>query len=177
MRFDAHHLPTYIPAQDGSVQELYRRIFEQAELLDRLGYGGLWVTEHHFHNSGGNVPDPAAFLAAVAARTRRLPLGVAISVLPLHYAIVQDHNHAPAAAAVLGDYDHETGRRTIIAGEPAECIETIQFWKETLGLTAVSGVFHFGGMPQELGLKNIRLFAERVMPAFGGREEVKEVRK
>jgi len=26
--------------------------------------------------------------------------------------------------------------------------------------------FHFGGMPQELALKNIRLFAERVMPAL-----------
>jgi len=25
---------------------------------------------------------------------------------------------------------------------------------------------HFGGMPQEMALKNIRLFAERVMPAL-----------
>jgi hypothetical protein len=31
-------------------------------------------------------------------------------------------------------------------------------------LTAISGTFHFGGLPQELALKNIRLFAEKVMP-------------
>ena len=36
----------------------------------------------------------------------------------------------------------------------------------TLGLTVVSGTFYFGGLPQELALRNIRRFAEEVMPAF-----------
>ena len=42
----------------------------------------------------------------------------------------------------------------------------IHRWREQVGLTTLSGTFHFGGLPQELALKNIRLFAERVMPAF-----------
>jgi len=46
------------------------------------------------------------------------------------------------------------------------CIDTIQKWHEKVGLTAISGTFHFGSMPQEMALKNIRLFAERVMPEF-----------
>jgi len=29
-----------------------------------------------------------------------------------------------------------------------------------------SGTFHFGGMPQEMALKSLRMFAERVMPAL-----------
>jgi hypothetical protein len=30
----------------------------------------------------------------------------------------------------------------------------------------MSGTFHFGGMPQEMALRNIRAFAEKVVPAF-----------
>ena len=33
---------------------------------------------------------------------------------------------------------------------------------ETLGLAAFSGQFHYGGMPQDLALKSLRLFAEKV---------------
>lgn len=54
----------------------------------------------------------------------------------------------------------------IIAGTPERCIEHIHRWRDLLGLTVVSGTFHFGGMPQELALKNIQLFADEVMPAF-----------
>jgi alkanesulfonate monooxygenase SsuD/methylene tetrahydromethanopterin reductase-like flavin-dependent oxidoreductase (luciferase family) len=51
-----------------------------------------------------------------------------------------------------------------IAGDPERCIDIIQKWRDEVGLTAISGTFHFGGLPQELALKNIRLFAEKVMP-------------
>src|SRR5581483_12228955 len=53
MRFGAHYLPTYIPELDGPEPEFYRRMFEQAELLDALGYDDFWVTEHHFNEYGG----------------------------------------------------------------------------------------------------------------------------
>jgi len=51
-----------------------------------------------------------------------------------------------------------------IAGDPERCIDTIQKWRDEVGLTAISGTFHFGGLPQDLALKNIRLFAEKVLP-------------
>jgi len=54
----------------------------------------------------------------------------------------------------------------VIAGDPQRCVDTIQKWREEVGLTTISGTFHFGGMPQEMALRNIRLFAERVMPEF-----------
>jgi alkanesulfonate monooxygenase SsuD/methylene tetrahydromethanopterin reductase-like flavin-dependent oxidoreductase (luciferase family) len=54
----------------------------------------------------------------------------------------------------------------VIAGDPQRCVDTIRRWSEETGLTTISGTFHFGGMPQELALRNIRLFAEKVMPAF-----------
>jgi alkanesulfonate monooxygenase SsuD/methylene tetrahydromethanopterin reductase-like flavin-dependent oxidoreductase (luciferase family) len=64
--------------------------------------------------------------------------------------------------------DERTPRRQVIVGDPARCVEALEYWRETLGLTAVSGQFHFGGMPQELAQRSLRLFAEQVMPAFRG---------
>jgi alkanesulfonate monooxygenase SsuD/methylene tetrahydromethanopterin reductase-like flavin-dependent oxidoreductase (luciferase family) len=53
-----------------------------------------------------------------------------------------------------------------IAGDPERCIDTIRQWRDEVGLTTLSGTFHFGGMPQEMALNNIRLFAEKVLPAL-----------
>jgi hypothetical protein len=38
MKFGAHYLPTYTPALDGTAPEFYRRMSEQMELLDRVGF-------------------------------------------------------------------------------------------------------------------------------------------
>jgi hypothetical protein len=60
----------------------------------------------------------------------------------------------------------------VIAGERQRCIDLIRRWCDALGLTVVSGTISFGGMPQEMGLRNIRRFAEDVMPAFVEAEAV-----
>jgi alkanesulfonate monooxygenase SsuD/methylene tetrahydromethanopterin reductase-like flavin-dependent oxidoreductase (luciferase family) len=65
---------------------------------------------------------------------------------------------------VVRDVKTQLAEGFVIAGDPQRCVDTIQKWREGVGLTAISGTFHFGGMPQEMALKNIRLFAERVMP-------------
>ncbi len=340
MKFGAHYLPTYVPDLDGPVGELYQRIFAQIEEMDRLGLDHAWVTEHHFAEYGGTLPHPPTFMSAIARTTRRIRLGVAISVLPLHnpldvaesYAMVdvisngrlefgvgkgsEAHEYRKAgvkqeestgrlyegvevirqawsnkrvnfkgefftyenipvlpkpvqrphppiwvgcarsedsfrwagqngfhlmtlpylyrdphvlpglvktyrkaladaghdftqtevlgkfhiyvssslddamdeAAAYMANYvdvhkaadpdRKEMGLLTVrdartqlsegfvIAGDPQRCIDTIHKWREEVGLTTISGTFHFGGMPQDMALKNIQLFAERVMPEF-----------
>jgi len=79
-----------------------------------------------------------------------------------------DIHHAadPSRKLTERDIGSDMARGFIIVGDPARCSDTIQRWREEAGITAFSGTFHFGGMPQELALKNIRLFAERVMPAL-----------
>jgi alkanesulfonate monooxygenase SsuD/methylene tetrahydromethanopterin reductase-like flavin-dependent oxidoreductase (luciferase family) len=64
------------------------------------------------------------------------------------------------------DIDEQIRRGDVIAGDPQRVIDVIHQWRERLGFTTISGTIFFGGMPQELALKNIRLFAERVIPAF-----------
>jgi alkanesulfonate monooxygenase SsuD/methylene tetrahydromethanopterin reductase-like flavin-dependent oxidoreductase (luciferase family) len=68
--------------------------------------------------------------------------------------------------ATSRDFNALMERGFLIAGDSRRCIESIRRWQEEVGLTTLSGTFYFGGMPQELALKNIRTFAERVMPAF-----------
>jgi len=338
MRFGVHYLPTYIPSLDGTIKTYYEHVFAQAQLAESLGYDDFWVTEHHFHEFGGIVPDPAPFLSALAFKTTKLHLGIAIVVLPLRdpiqtaesYAMVDvisngrlefgiargstpqefeslhidygesllrmkegmevvQHGWADESVTFHGkvfDYDNvrilpkplqqphppvwvaasrsddtyrwagekgfnlmtlanagppdvmrgavglyrdslqaaghdlaskevlakfliyvaesdeaaeqeaagymqnywavatarnpagigrqdsrafkdQLAKGAIIAGDPAHCIDLISYWTETLGLTTVSGSFHFGGMPHELAVKNLQLFADKVMPAFG----------
>jgi hypothetical protein len=38
MKCGAHYLPTYTPALEGTAPEFYRRMSEQMELLDRVGF-------------------------------------------------------------------------------------------------------------------------------------------
>jgi len=71
-------------------------------------------------------------------------------------------HHPPTPA----DYAEEVAHGRAIVGDPARCIDIIHGLREQFGLTALSGVFHYGGMPQDLALSNLRLFAERVMPAI-----------
>jgi len=334
MRFGAHYLPTYVPELDGSFADFYRSMFEQIEELDRLGFHDVWITEHHFSHYGGTVPHPPTFLSAAARTTRRIRLGVALSVLPLHRPLDVAESYAmadvisngrlefgvgrgnepiefkklglsqetsgrhvreaievirqawsddpvdfsgelfeyhgvnvfpkpvqrphpplwagarseetfhwagengfhlmtlpymsPSAEAmregfriyreaqaraghgkrdILGkfhvyvsdsweqavreatpyldnyqkthraadpsrklrnrvDMNSQADEGFIIAGDPQRCIDAIRYWREEVGLTTLSGTFHFGGLPQELAMKNIRMFAERVMPSF-----------
>lgn len=63
-------------------------------------------------------------------------------------------------------YDEQVAKGEVIAGDAQQCIRIIEHWREALGLTCISGTFHFGGMPHELGLKNIGMFAAQVIPAF-----------
>jgi natural product biosynthesis luciferase-like monooxygenase protein len=42
----------------------------------------VWVSEHHFTRYGGILPRPQVLLAAMAARTKRVRLGTAVSLVP-----------------------------------------------------------------------------------------------
>ena len=336
MKFGIHILPTYMPDVEGPLPDFYRQMFDQIVEVEKLGFNQAWITEHHFGGYGGTLPHPPTFLSAVAGKTSRIRLGVAVAVLPLHnplqlaeaYAMADvisagrldfgigkgsepveyrkfamnrdqatarftecaeiirqawsdgpvnfhgefyhydnvdilpkpvqrphpriwvgatrseetfrwagkngydlmtvpfvhpstdalrelvklyrgelaDAGHDFVSREVLGkfhiyvsdsfergmreaapfmknysaihtavdpgrklterDIGSDMARGFIIVGDPARCADTIQRWHEEAGITTFSGTFHFGGMPQEMALKNFRLFTDRVMPAL-----------
>lgn len=84
MKFGYYLLNTYVPELDGESPELYARWLEQIDAAENLGFDSLWVTEHHFRYFGGMMPSPSVLLAAAAQRTKKMRLGAAVSILPMH---------------------------------------------------------------------------------------------
>lgn len=66
---------------------LYQGLIEQIEWADRdLGFDNVWLSEHHFVEDG-YTPSVLALAAALALRTRRVTLGTAVLLLPLHHPL------------------------------------------------------------------------------------------
>jgi alkanesulfonate monooxygenase SsuD/methylene tetrahydromethanopterin reductase-like flavin-dependent oxidoreductase (luciferase family) len=65
---------------------LYGFTLEAIEEAERLGLHSIWVTEHHLFEDN-YLPQPLTFLAAAAARTKRLRLGTAILLSALRPAV------------------------------------------------------------------------------------------
>ena len=63
--------------------ELYRAALEMAEWGEANGCLAVQVSEHHA-SPDGYLPAPLVLAAAIAGRTRRLPIQVAALILPLH---------------------------------------------------------------------------------------------
>ncbi|XVQ16032.1 LLM class flavin-dependent oxidoreductase [Spirillospora sp. CA-255316] len=84
MKFSTFHL--FHQFAGHTAREVYDYQIEIVELLEELGFDGVWVAEHHFRDYG-TVPNIFTLLSHLAARTERLRLGTGIVVLPLHNPI------------------------------------------------------------------------------------------
>lgn len=65
-----------------SNEALYAEAIDQIAWAEQLGYGSVWLTEHHFVDDG-YTPSPLVILGAVAARTREMMLSTSLMLLPL----------------------------------------------------------------------------------------------
>jgi alkanesulfonate monooxygenase SsuD/methylene tetrahydromethanopterin reductase-like flavin-dependent oxidoreductase (luciferase family) len=74
------------PGLPGPERNRYDEVLRLAEAAEAGGLATLWIAEHHFQ-PGGVCPAPPVLLAALAQRTRRIRLGVLVSVLPFHRPI------------------------------------------------------------------------------------------
>src|SRR5438128_1526205 len=64
-------------------QSAFAQALELASLADELGFDSVWNVEHHFLEEHSHSSASDVFLAAVAARTSRIRLGLGImNVLP-----------------------------------------------------------------------------------------------
>ncbi len=110
MHFHTHLLPTYFPETDPPFGAYLNQVLEQVTLAEELGWECQWFTEHHFLQYGGPIPNPAVMLAAAAARTSRIRLGSAISILPLHHPIQTAEDYAMVDALSGGRLEFGIGR-------------------------------------------------------------------
>ena len=82
MRFGfMDHLPC---AESQSEGQRFHDILAQIELGDQLGFDTAWLAEIHFFPNVSRLASPLTVLAAAAQRTKRIRLGTAVTLLPLH---------------------------------------------------------------------------------------------
>ena len=84
-------------------------ITDEAIYADRLGMHSAWIGEHHF-NSLGVLSCPDLVLAYIAARTQRIRLAPAVTVLPLHHPIRVAEQWATLDLLSNGRVDFAAGR-------------------------------------------------------------------
>jgi alkanesulfonate monooxygenase SsuD/methylene tetrahydromethanopterin reductase-like flavin-dependent oxidoreductase (luciferase family) len=84
-------------------------ITAEALYAERLGMHSAWIGEHHF-NSLGVLSCPDLVLAYIAARTTRIRLAPAVTVLPLHHPIRVAEQWATLDLLSHGRVDFAAGR-------------------------------------------------------------------
>jgi probable LLM family oxidoreductase len=73
------HTPDPVTAESISAQQRHHNLLEEAELADELGLDVFAIGEHHRPDFIASAP--SVLLAAIAARTERIRLGSAVTVL------------------------------------------------------------------------------------------------
>jgi len=75
------------PVPGQRLDQIYRERLVQIERLDRAGFYGYHLAEHHTPAIHSLAPSQNVFLGAVAQRTTRMRFGPCVYVLPLHHPL------------------------------------------------------------------------------------------
>jgi alkanesulfonate monooxygenase SsuD/methylene tetrahydromethanopterin reductase-like flavin-dependent oxidoreductase (luciferase family) len=70
-------------AQGQTEEQAFHESFAQVEAAERWGLDAVWLAEIHFSPERSVLAAPMTIASAIAARTRRLKIGIAVQVLPL----------------------------------------------------------------------------------------------
>jgi alkanesulfonate monooxygenase SsuD/methylene tetrahydromethanopterin reductase-like flavin-dependent oxidoreductase (luciferase family) len=65
---------------------VYERALQRIEIMDKSGYDAVWLTEHHFSDYSV-CPSIPVMGAHVAARTRRLRIGAAVTLAAFYHPL------------------------------------------------------------------------------------------
>ena len=87
----------------------YRRGVEITQAAEELGFRNMWLAEHHF-STYGYISRPVMFALHLADRTKRIRIGTAVIVLPLHHPLIVAEEIATADILSNGRLDVGLGR-------------------------------------------------------------------
>ena len=81
MEFGMFHQFPALPGR--SQREAFEEAFAQIDAAERWGLDVMWLAELHFDPQRSLLSAPLSIASAVAARTNRIKIGIAVQVLPL----------------------------------------------------------------------------------------------
>ena len=107
--------------REGATQEdAFKEAFAQADAAENLGLDGVWLAERHFASPYGQleavgglpsiVSAPLVLASAIAASTKRVRVGIGVSVLPLCHPIRMAEEAATVDHVSMGRFDFGVGR-------------------------------------------------------------------
>ena len=105
----------------GTQEDAFREAFSLVQLAEESGMSGVWLAERHFaapkgqlDTLGAGIPSiasvPLVLASAIAARTARLRIGIAVAVLPLCHPIRMAEEAATVDHISQGRLDFGVGR-------------------------------------------------------------------
>jgi alkanesulfonate monooxygenase SsuD/methylene tetrahydromethanopterin reductase-like flavin-dependent oxidoreductase (luciferase family) len=74
------------PERRVPIETVYERALSRIEIMESTGYDAVWLAEHHFH-SFSVCPSVHMMGLQVAARTRRLRIGTAVSLAAFYHPL------------------------------------------------------------------------------------------
>jgi alkanesulfonate monooxygenase SsuD/methylene tetrahydromethanopterin reductase-like flavin-dependent oxidoreductase (luciferase family) len=74
------------PGRRIPLPEVYQRAFERIDVMEHSGYEAVWLAEHHF-STYSVCPSIHMMGAHIAARTKRLRIGTAVSLAPFYHPL------------------------------------------------------------------------------------------
>lgn len=95
--------------EDRSQSDVFRNELEQITLAEEQGYDSVWLAEHHFSRYGIG-PSIHLTAANIAARTSRLRIGTAVTILPFLHPLRVAEEIAMLDILSNGRIDWGTGR-------------------------------------------------------------------
>lgn len=90
--------------------EAFDESFKQIEAAEELGIDAVWLAEHHFSPERSVLASPLVIASAIASRTQRIRIGLAVQVLPLTNPLRVAEEAATVDHISKGRFDFGVGR-------------------------------------------------------------------
>src|SRR5919204_4574243 len=98
------------PCRDGMAErEAFAECFALVDEAEALGVDSVWLAEYHFAPISV-LSSPITIASAIAARTRRIRIGLAVVLLPLAHPIHIAGNISPLGHIRQGQEEFRGGR-------------------------------------------------------------------
>ncbi|MDQ0382296.1 LLM class flavin-dependent oxidoreductase [Amycolatopsis thermophila] len=106
MRFGVFYV---LECPDHDFSRAYREMLAQIGYAEHLGFDEVWLAEHH-GSEYGSMPSPQVAAAAVAQRTERMRIGIAVSNLTFDWPVRVAEDYAMVDVLSGGRLDFGVGR-------------------------------------------------------------------